>query len=42
MLLSGKLLRHSGYIILWLRDRIAMFKTCDILKYGVFDRNHKI
>ena len=35
LLLDGKLtcsLRHSGYIIFWLRDRIAKFKTCQILK----------
>ena len=39
LLLDGKLtcsLHHSGYVIFWLRDRIAKFKTHQIKKYGVF------
>ena len=38
LLLDGKLtctLRRSGYVIFWLRDRIAKFRTQQIIKYSV-------
>ena len=39
LLLDGKLTRSlccSGYVIFWLRDRTAKFKTHQIKKYSVF------
>ena len=45
LLLDGKLactLCCSGYVIFWLRDRIAKFKPCQILKYSVLAKIDKI